>query len=58
MEFENEVFTTKQAGRKMEKARSILASFRKRQRLSFDEKMHSSAAALILQSYFDRSRSA
>ncbi len=51
VEFENETLTSRQAGRKMAKARPAAG---KRHRKSFDEKIHASAAALILQSYLDK----
>ena len=49
LELENEVLTTKQAERSTGKPRRRASSLRGR-----SEKTHSSAAALILQSYLDR----
>jgi len=52
VEYKNEILTTKQAERKMAKTRPPPASFRKKTKKN--EKIHSSAASLILQSYLDR----
>jgi len=52
LEYENEVLTTKQAERSMGKPRRRASSLRGRR-----EKTHSSAAALILQTYLDRQNS-
>ena len=54
VEYENETLTTKQASRKMAKARLAPATIRHRVSNSSGEKIHASAAALILQSYLDR----
>ncbi len=61
IEYENEILTTKQAERRMAKARpppatikySVSNSWRKKKQR---EKTHTSAAALILQSYLDKQK--